>query len=286
MEDFIKSIKVINELSNKTLPSKIIEHKVIEKQYIAYYLYRILCKYERLMSSVAPYKKVQEIFFLLKIPLERKTNYCYPMAHKMTRKINKLNDIISKILEIFTIVENTLKISISNYEYKKLEAFLKTKDLETILVDINTLQHLFPNLGVTGVKPYFKNQLNNKNKMDELSGLSLPNKINVVPPPMSDPLDVPPPLSDPLAVPPPLSDPLAVPPPLSDPLAVPPPLSDPLAVPPPLSDPLAVPPPLSDPSAVPPPLSDPLGNIDSLSNEKNSGINLNSQLLTPLNVKK
>ena len=185
MDQFIKNVYFILDIIKRPVSRKqIVEHKIIEKQYLTYYLYRILCKYEGMMKYVVSMKKIRDIYNILRIPPNNK-NKCYPLAHKLTYNEKLLDLVILGILDIFKEVDDTLSTSISNQQYKNLNEFLAEKTLEEILLDIKVLQRLFPNLGVTGVKPYLyefinisENKVSNNNKFNFKGQKSQNNKQN------------------------------------------------------------------------------------------------------------
>jgi len=180
MDKFIKNIYfILDVIKRKPGKREIVDHNIIEKQYLTYYLYRILCKYEKMMQYVVSRKKITDIYTILRIP-ENYENTCYPLAHKMTYNDQLLELSILGMLDIFKQVDDTLKSSIGNKQYEELIEFISEKDLEMILLDLKVLQKLFPNLGVTGVKPYLYEFLNSQEKKQE-SNISIP-----VPPPTNN----------------------------------------------------------------------------------------------------
>lgn len=179
MDQFIKNIYfVLDVVKRKPGKKQIIDHNIIEKQYLTYYLYRILCKYEKMMQYVVSKQKIRNIYNILRIP-ENYQKTCYPLAHKMTYNDQLLELSILGILDIFREVDNTLKESIGNKQYEELIEFLSEKNLEMILLDLKVLQKLFPNLGVTGVKPYLYDFLNSQEiKPDESPNNEAVDKLN------------------------------------------------------------------------------------------------------------
>ena len=160
MEPFIKNIYfVLDVIKRKPGKQEIVDHNIIEKQYLTYYLYRILSKYEGMMKHVVSYKRIRDIYTILRVP-ENYQQTTYPLAHKMTYNDKLLDLCILGILDIFREVDETLKQSIGNKQYEELVEFISEKNLEMILLDLKVLQKLFPNLGVTGVKPYLYEFLN------------------------------------------------------------------------------------------------------------------------------
>lgn len=155
MDEFIKNnYFILDIIKRKPTKQEIVEHNVIEKQYLAYYLYRILCKYEKMIeNSISSRQKINDIYKILRIP-ENYQGTCYPMAHKMTYNEQFLDVIILGVLDILKEVDTNLKESIGNKQYEELIEFISEKTLEEILINLKVLQRIFPNLGVTGVKPF------------------------------------------------------------------------------------------------------------------------------------
>ena len=154
MDQFIKDINSLIKIANDPVGKQpLIEHNTIEKQYIAYYLYRILCKYETLFETTLSYAKLRNIYDLLRIP-EKKKRGCYPMAHKMTNDSNLLDIILLGLVELFNQLNENLKMSLTNNNFTRLKNFLATKKLEVIIQDLIDIQHYVPNLAAPAVKPY------------------------------------------------------------------------------------------------------------------------------------
>ena len=78
MDQFIQDINSLITISDEPVTKvKLINNNTIEKQYILYYLYRILCKYEDLFSNTLGYSKVRDIYDLLRIPSNKKNLLSY-----------------------------------------------------------------------------------------------------------------------------------------------------------------------------------------------------------------
>lgn len=155
MDEFIKNnYFILDIIKRKATKQEIVEHNIIEKQYLAYYLYRILCKYEKMISnSISSRQKIIDIYTILRIP-ENYQGTCYPMAHKMTYNEQLLDVVILGVLDILKEVDANLNQSFGNKQYEELMEFINEKTLEEILLNLKVLQRTFPNLGVTGVKPF------------------------------------------------------------------------------------------------------------------------------------
>lgn len=166
MDQFIKDINSLIKIANDPVGKQpLIEHNIIEKQYIVYYLYRILCKYETLFETTLSYAKIRNIYDLLRIP-EKKKRGCYPMAHKMTNDSNLLDILLLGLVELFNQLNENLKMSLTNNNFTKLKNFLATKKLEVIIQDLIDIQHYVPNLSAPAVKP-FVYKLKSASKLQE-----------------------------------------------------------------------------------------------------------------------
>lgn len=185
MDEFIKNnYFILDIIKRKPTKQEIVEHNVIEKQYLAYYLYRILCKYEKMIeNSISSRQKINDIYTILRIP-QNYQGTCYPMAHKMTYNEQLLDVVILGILDILKEVDTNLKESIGNKQYEELIEFISEKTLEEILINLKVLQRIFPNLGVTGVKPFLyeyfeqQEQLASQSQANQLNTTNTPNNTS------------------------------------------------------------------------------------------------------------
>lgn len=185
MDQFIQDINALIMISNEPVGKQpLIEHNVIEKQYIVYYLYRIICKYEQLFITNLSYQSVRDIYKLLRIPKEKKRG-CYPMSQKMTSNDELLNLILTSMVELFNQLNENLKMTMTNKYFMEFKDFLSKKPLERIIQDLMELHQLVPNLSAPIVKPYMYNKLAlniPNNQPSELSQLpQLSNNPNTAP---------------------------------------------------------------------------------------------------------
>ena len=185
MDQFIQDINALIMISNEPVGKQpLIEHNVIEKQYIVYYLYRIICKYEQLFVTNLSYQVVRDIYKLLRIPEEKKRG-CYPMSQKMTSNDELLNLILTSMVELFNQLNENLKMTMTNKYFMEFKDFLSKKPLERIIQDLMELHQLVPNLSAPIVKPYMYNKLAlniPNNQSSELSQLpQLSNNPNTTP---------------------------------------------------------------------------------------------------------
>jgi hypothetical protein len=192
MDDFTASIITlydnINELQTKSKIKKdfkILNNYLIEKQYLAYYIYRIWIKYRRIMEYTNTPTEFNKVLIYLNIPPKYfKYNVVFPMQNKMVSNEKQLDLIILNILNQFNkcnkyfsnikktkdgisnnytnnnIKNNKSKPTISNNnlsntkinllteegQYAQLTNLLKNKSITTIINDIQMLKILVPNL--------------------------------------------------------------------------------------------------------------------------------------------
>jgi len=150
MDVFINNIfsiyKLINENKKKT--KDIIQTTILSKQYLVYYLYRIITKFMNLISIALPSKDIKVFIKLLLIPKEHDYKKNYPLVGKLTNDEHTLDLIIKTILLMLTNLDKYINILPNATSYDILYKFLQQKDLRTILTDIQDLYSLIPGLSV------------------------------------------------------------------------------------------------------------------------------------------
>ena len=156
MNNFNASILVlfdnINEKTQEADPTKkILNNTVLEKQYLAYYLYRIWMKYKNLMIKVNGKTVFEAVLKHMEIPVKYfKLDIVYPMVDKMTNKESNLDKIILKILKQFNecvqVYGQAEGQGPKDKDYDKLSELVEYKNIENIIQDIIQLKILLPNL--------------------------------------------------------------------------------------------------------------------------------------------
>jgi hypothetical protein len=215
MDDFIASILTlfdsINETKEKlkkTIKGQLINNYVIEKQFLAYYIYRIWIKYRKLMEYINTTSEFNKVLMYLNIPPKYyKYNVTFPMQDKMINNEKQLDLVILNILKHFNktaeyfekVMNKELSSSNANNnktnktentyipknetitpngQYKQLNLLLESKSLQMIVTDIAMLKVLVPNLSKPSgrislwekVSPYIdKVELDNNNNLDLLN---------------------------------------------------------------------------------------------------------------------
>ena len=159
MEKFNNDLYSIYELINKNDESKsLINVTIISKQYLAYYIYRIITKYIHIIEFGVNSGDIDEFMLYLRIPKEHNRLLNYPLAGKMTNDDSILNMIILKGIDMLTKTDKylqTLPSSVKSYD--DFYTFLKEKDLPVIIQDLIDLQKLIPGLSVSQIRPNYLN---------------------------------------------------------------------------------------------------------------------------------
>jgi hypothetical protein len=183
MDNFVATILSIFDNINEKYKNKQynteknINLKIREKQYLLYYIYRIWIKYRTLMEYTNSVTEFQKILISLNIPRHYfKYRVTYPMQNKLINNEKQIDLVILMILKHFnkcyTYFTTTQKPLPEKYnmntpegQYKELNNLLNTKNITTIIDNINILQILVPNLSKPSGKgylwsnstPYFSN---------------------------------------------------------------------------------------------------------------------------------
>lgn len=155
MDTFITTLMVIYDNINKEKQEgpHLINNKITEKQFLAYYIYRLWIKYRRLMEDVNTPTEIRKILKYMEVPAKYHDIYLtYPMANKMPINEKQLDLIILSMLKH---LNKTYKIygprddgSIppENKDYKMLNKYLTGKTIENIIQDVIQIKLLVPNL--------------------------------------------------------------------------------------------------------------------------------------------
>tara|TARA_Y100000816_G_C26102346_1_gene584615 strand:+ start:2841 stop:3431 length:591 start_codon:yes stop_codon:yes gene_type:complete len=174
MEEFNSNILLLldnvdkfKKQKDKTI--KLVNNHIIEKQYIAYYLYRIWMNNRKIVKNANTKTEFTKVLNYLEVPIRyHNLDVVYPMANKMVNNERQLDMIILTILKHFNKVEkifgsaNSNKINTNkmnsledikkaalkpkNKNYESFNEFIKYKSLELIIQDIVQLKMFVPNL--------------------------------------------------------------------------------------------------------------------------------------------
>lgn len=156
MEKFINDIYGVYELINESKNTQsIINTTIISKQYLAYYLYRIITKFMNIVEVALPSKDINTLLKLLRIPKEHDKRKNYPMAGKITNDEELLNLIILSSIDILTKTDKYIKTLPNDAGYQDIYKFIKIKELPIIIQDLIDLQKLVPGLSVSAIRPNY-----------------------------------------------------------------------------------------------------------------------------------
>jgi hypothetical protein len=158
MEEFAQNLFKINELINDNDETmSIIKVKMLSKQYLAYYIYRIITKYIKHIENGASYSDIVEFMTYLRIPVEHNNKLSYPLVGKMTNDNELLDLIILRGIDMLTKTNKYLNSLSNTKSSQDMIDFFKEKDLTTMLQDLIDLQKLIPGLSVSAIRPSYLN---------------------------------------------------------------------------------------------------------------------------------
>ena len=161
MDAFVSKIYNIYELINNNNDSKtFINVKTISKQYLAYYIYRIITKFMILFEAALSGSTIDEFLKLLRIPTEHKRTLNYPLAGKMTNDEQLLDMIILSGIDMLNKLDKYIKVQTHKDTYEPLFTFLDQKEMPVIIQDLIDLQKLIPGLSVSAIRQNFINNSN------------------------------------------------------------------------------------------------------------------------------
>ena len=156
MDKFYNSLVLIKEDIDKIKEAYIIDSQVKHKQLLIYYIYRIICKFENLISINSGGIKPDNIFKMLGIPSDMNKK-CYPLAGKIPNKIEDLDKILTeqmKLMEVFFENYTTLSDRGSEDDIAKMDDFINSKGTKKqIQEDLILLSILLPKLSRIVHKP-------------------------------------------------------------------------------------------------------------------------------------
>lgn len=159
MDQFIKNLILVKEDIDLVKEDYIIDSEIKHKQLLVYYLYRILCKFNRVISVNTNQSYINTIFTLLEIPNEM-LDKCFPLCGKMPNKVDKLNEILDKCIELlrlFTTNFTTMSKKGKNDDILKIKDFLLSKNSKKqIQEDLILLSILLPKISKIMHKPYLQ----------------------------------------------------------------------------------------------------------------------------------
>ena len=160
MDIFTGDIYSIFELIDNNDESKTFMHiKTISKQYLAYYVYRVITKYMKFVELSQSSGDIDDFLTYLRVPTSHNRLMNYPFAGKFTNDEKILDMIILKGIDLLTKTDTYIKtLPTKTYAHDELYVFLKQKELTVIIQDLIDLQTLLPGLSVPAIR---QNYINN-----------------------------------------------------------------------------------------------------------------------------
>ena len=157
MEKFSKDIYSIYELINNNESTSFINVKTISKQYLAYYIYRIITKYMNIFENVLQNSKLSEFLTLLRIPKVHNRTLNYPLAGKMTNDEQLLDMIILMGIDFIIKLDKYIEVQPNKTNFVDIFTFIEQKTMPVIIQDLIDLQKLIPGLSVSAIRQNFLN---------------------------------------------------------------------------------------------------------------------------------
>lgn len=162
MEEYNDNLYSIFETLNNLDTSKgFINNKLLSKQYLAYYIYRVITKNYDMFIAAVSNKDMSDFYKYLRIPEMHDKDLPYPLVGKMQND-EEILDLI--ILAGIDIMNKTQKFIEQNETFKEsypaFFRFIEDKTLEKIIADLIDLYKLLPNLSIPSIRP---NVINNRN---------------------------------------------------------------------------------------------------------------------------
>ena len=154
MDAFLLKIININEKINKSYEksktskkiTNIVSPAITTKQYLLYYLYRILCKNRKLIKKVVPQPEIRKVYKKLGVPKGRKI--CYALGNRMSNNFEYLEEVLTDIIEILNKFHEG-KSTLMSSTYEDFEGYLVMKvQGRQIKNDLEELAKLIPNLSI------------------------------------------------------------------------------------------------------------------------------------------
>lgn len=148
MDKFIIAIQEIyTEINTQNTSLLFIKPSITQKQYLIYYIYRIICKFYNLINSIGLNKNINEIKQNLQIPQNFKY-VCYPLSGKMIRNEQQLDLTFNNMITLFEEILNYLTENINSLNDKMFNFFsyFDNKTKKQIIIDIQELTKYLPNL--------------------------------------------------------------------------------------------------------------------------------------------
>lgn len=184
MDKFIANILGIYDyIQGLDTSSELIDSKVTHKQYLAYYLYRIICKYYNLISPITNIILIREkIFAPLNIP--KNNEGCFALVGRMIKDQATLDIVINNMIKLLTAFENKRKGLVNENDeiVKDFDEFLEYKNsVEIINNDIVKLSKYLPGLSGSTPVPNVKELLKSSKSSNKTNNSNSNKKTNTPP---------------------------------------------------------------------------------------------------------
>ena len=140
-------------IKNESDQASIFNSKLIEKQYLGYYIYRIIYKFKNILSQQDGKEKIENFFDLLNIPYNSRGPLCYPMVRRFPVDDIIVDTVILSGLDILNYANTLFMNSPIKSGYNDIINFCKQKHIKQIIIDILDLLKLVPNLSLSSIKP-------------------------------------------------------------------------------------------------------------------------------------
>tara|TARA_B100000242_G_scaffold293889_1_gene273533 strand:- start:1674 stop:2156 length:483 start_codon:yes stop_codon:yes gene_type:complete len=155
MEQFISYAKKMNDAIMETDSTSILRNtKLIDKQLLTYFLYRIFCKNLDIFRNNTSKEKCNKILRGLKIP----TNFdkCTPLSNKMPNDIKVINSIFNELIKLFEDLSKKQSSTGLLGDKKKIDYMIEYFETQGDMIDFKEklilLSTLVPELGKMKVK--------------------------------------------------------------------------------------------------------------------------------------
>ena len=152
MDIFADNIYAIfNLIEEKKDDESLVNIKVISKQYLTYYLYRIFVKFINFFENALSTSDIKKLLEYFNIPKEHDMKNPYPIAGKIPIDEELLNVIILTFIDIFQKTVTYINSLTSDAIPRNIIEFFKQKDMKTILKDLFDLQKLLPGISISSI---------------------------------------------------------------------------------------------------------------------------------------
>lgn len=143
---FIMKISDIQNKIEKVNVGILGDGRIRDKQYLFYFLYRIICKYRKILERVDVKEILKGIYAVLNI--NSYDNKCFPLINRLTDDEKELNFLLLGTLSLFYKYFNEEENLPETPDSKNFEDFVSTKVYQKNIIenDLIKLALLVPNL--------------------------------------------------------------------------------------------------------------------------------------------